>query len=235
MGRREIIRQIVRRVVPPSPERLIVDVGCGTGGNINAFVEEYACIGIDTSFEAIELATSRFPRIEFICGFAPADLGVKMDAASLFLLLDVIEHVEDDGAFLSELVGSMKSGSHLLITVPADMSLWSPHDDNYGHFRRYDVENLSRCWNGLSVDVRLLSYFNTFLFPAVKAVRWMNRLTGKTWGKAGTDLKVPFVPINRMLYWVLAREARTLVDLLDARRSKGFTVGVSLIALLTKK
>ena len=50
---------------------MIVDVGCGTGANIAAMAEDYTCVGIDPSREAIELARSRFPGGRFVCGPRP--------------------------------------------------------------------------------------------------------------------------------------------------------------------
>ena len=104
---------------------LIVDVGCGTGGNLAALGRRYRCVGIDTSVEAVELAQRRFPQVQFIAGRAPQDLGELAAQAQLFLLTDVLEHVPDDYVMLSELLAAACPGSHFLVTVPADESLWS--------------------------------------------------------------------------------------------------------------
>ena len=85
-GRRRILCRLVAEVLPPSPQAVIVDVGCGTGGNIAALADRYPCVGIDTSAEAIELARQRFPKVRFIAGRAPSDLGELAGQARLFLL-----------------------------------------------------------------------------------------------------------------------------------------------------
>ena len=72
VGRRRILCRLVAEVLPPiAAKRVIVDVGCGTGGNIAALADRYRCVGIDTSAEAIELARQRFPHVRFIAGRAP--------------------------------------------------------------------------------------------------------------------------------------------------------------------
>ena len=71
LGRRRIVSELVRRIVPPSKEALIVDIGCGTGGNLDAFAKDYSCLGIDPSDEAIHSARRRFPESQFICGAIP--------------------------------------------------------------------------------------------------------------------------------------------------------------------
>ena len=137
VGRRRILCRLAAEVVPPSPDVTVIDVGCGTGGNIAAMADRYQCVGIDTSEEAIELARQRFPRVRFIAGHAPHDLGELAGRAQLFMLTDVLEHVADDYAMLSELLAAASAGSHFLLTVPADESLWSEHDESFGHYRRY--------------------------------------------------------------------------------------------------
>eukprot|EP01031_Cornospumella_fuschlensis_P025409 gene25409-30682_t len=61
----------------------------------------------------------------------------QIDAVGLF---DVIEHIEDDKAFLTGLAQYLPSGSHIYITVPAHQWLWSEVDDESGHYRRYNLE-----------------------------------------------------------------------------------------------
>ncbi len=58
------------------------------------------------------------------------------------LALDVIEHVEDDAAFVQELADHLGPGGRLLVTVPAHQSLFGPHDVALGHFRRYSQAGL---------------------------------------------------------------------------------------------
>src|SRR5437773_2605103 len=106
VARRAILRRVVREVLPANRNSIIVDVGCGTGANIAALADDYRCVGIDTSAEAIDSARRRFPRVDFLVGRAPADLGSLAAEARLFLLTDVLEHVPDDFAMLSELLAA---------------------------------------------------------------------------------------------------------------------------------
>ena len=98
----------------------MIDVGCGTGANLAALADRFNCVGIDTSAEAVELAQQRFPQAEFRVGYAPDDLGDLMPRANLVMLMDVLEHVEDDVGLLSSLIDAAEPGCHFLVTVPAD-------------------------------------------------------------------------------------------------------------------
>src|SRR6185295_20126636 len=131
VARREIMRRMVEQIVPPSKDATVVDVGCGTGANLAALAESYNCVGIDTSPEAVRLAQQRFPAARFICGRAPDELGDVLEQTRLVLLMDVLEHVPDDFELLSSLMAAAPVGTNFLITVPADLSLWSEHDESF--------------------------------------------------------------------------------------------------------
>jgi SAM-dependent methyltransferase len=235
VARRQIVRALIHEVLPPSPDATIIDVGCGTGANLAALADEYRCVGIDTSAEAIELASGRFPGLRFIHGSAPADLDDELDRARLVLLMDVLEHVPDDFALLSNLLAAASPGTYFLLAVPADLSLWSEHDVSFGHYRRYDLRRFEQIWQGLPVATLMSSYYNARLYPLVKAVRSWNRRRCQACGAAGTDFRMPIRPINQMLTRVFAGEARRLTGLLQRRVRRGYHSGVSLIALLRRE
>ncbi len=87
--------------------------------------------------------------------------------SDFYLLTDVLEHIEEDGQFLSGVVRDAKVGAQFVITVPAHMSLWSGHDVYLKHFRRYNKIQLIKLANSsglLNVKVR---YIYSTVFPLV--------------------------------------------------------------------
>jgi 2-polyprenyl-3-methyl-5-hydroxy-6-metoxy-1,4-benzoquinol methylase len=235
VARREIFRRVIAAVVPPGEGHVVLDVGCGTGANLGALAADYTCVGIDTSSEAIRLAGSRFPQVEYRQGFAPDDVSDVLPQASLVILSDVLEHVSDDFALFSSIFAATQPGTHFLVTVPADLSLWSQHDESFGHYRRYDPARFQRIWDGLPVSVELESYYNSRLYPLVKLVRWWNRRQGKANGAAGTDFNLPPRNLNRMLEKTMAAESHRLLRLLANEDAKPYRSGVSLMALLKRE
>jgi SAM-dependent methyltransferase len=233
-ARRSILRAVAAEVVPPSRDTRVVDLGCGAGANAAALDEIYTCCGVDCSSEAIALARRRFPRTQFFCGRAPEDTEALIAGADLVLLADVLEHVEDDRELVARVVERLRPGACLVITVPADKSLWSRHDQSHGHYRRYDQAEFAGLWRGLPVRVEVLSYFNARLFPLVKAARTLGRWRGRSLGPADTDLALPPAPLNWLLKRVLAGEQSRLLSVLRGRRAIGYRRGVSLIALLRR-
>jgi len=122
--------------------------------------------------------------------------------ADAVLLLDVIEHLDDDVAALETARRALRPGGLLVITVPAYRWLWSGHDVALGHRRRYTTRGLSRVVERAGLSVVHASYFNTLLFPAVALTRAWKRLMGD----ASHDLHRPAPAINRWLERVFALE-----------------------------
>jgi len=236
VARRQILADVIHAALPPtSPRSTIVDVGCGTGANLAHLAGQYDCVGIDTSEDAIRLARDRFPSVQFIRGLAPRDLGPIVDRARLILLSDVLEHVPDDFELLSNLLAATSEGTFFLITVPANLALWSEHDKAFGHYRRYDPNRLAQLWQDLPVQPVFVSHFNARLYPIVKAARQWGRLRHKAAGEAGTDFRMPRDPVNRALTRCFAGERHRLANLARGESHRPYRRGVSLMALVRRE
>ncbi len=232
-ARREIMRHLVRQVLPPATTATVLDIGCGTGANIAALADEYRTIGIDTSSEAIALARRNQPNVEFIRGAAPDDLHGAMANVDCVMMMDVLEHVPDDLVLFSRILAESKPGAYFLLTVPADYALWSPHDESFGHYRRYDSQRFAAIWQGLPVRQLLLSHYNARLYPLVRLIRGVNRLRGKSSGAAGTDFSIPTAAVNRYCQRLFANEASRLTRVMSGQ-AKPYPRGVSLVAVLQR-
>ena len=133
VGRRAIVESMLRRFAKRS--RVAVDVGCGTGRNMQLLSNYSDCvIGFDFSRVAVSLAASQGHRVACAdCNAMPlADA-----SADLLSALDVLEHLDDDMRGLREFHRILKDNGLLLLTVPAYRFLWSEHDEALWHRRRY--------------------------------------------------------------------------------------------------
>jgi trans-aconitate methyltransferase len=232
IARRRILRAVADSVVPPAQDRTVVDIGCGVGANAPAFMSGYRYIGYDPSPDAISAARHANPSAVFHSGSAREAAG-DLASADAVLLTDVIEHVPDDRALLEEVVQPMRHDAHLLVTVPAGMELWSPHDVAVGHFRRYDIASFAAVLNRLPVEIVILTYFNSRLYLPVRVVRWTTQRLRRSAGAGGTDFSIPPTPINRALEKLFESETSRIVSARNGRTA--FRRGVSLLAVLRRK
>lgn len=87
----------------------------------------------------------------------------------LILLLDVVEHVEDDNSFLCNIVGNyLDDDGYLMLTAPAYQFLFSSHDTFLGHYRRYTLKDLI----GLSDSAGLKMIDSGYLFFSLIPLRF---------------------------------------------------------------
>lgn len=110
------------------------------GADSALFSKELAKIGLvekavalDTGYADIQLVTEN--KIEYF-------QSGKYSCFNHFLMIDVLEHIENDADFLTYIVRAAHKGAHFNITVPANRSLWSGHDVYLNYFRRYRKKEL---------------------------------------------------------------------------------------------
>jgi len=109
---------------------------------------------------------------------------IPQQTFDIVILLDVLEHIEDDLAFLEhDVVPRLKSKSNIVISVPAHPSLFTSHDTFLGHYRRYTRHHL------LEVSGRFFSNDqNGYLFISLGLVRLLQRVTASKRAKAETGV-----------------------------------------------
>lgn len=196
-ARRAIVRDFLLAHLPRTQGLKVIDVGCGTGGMLPLLSEFGEVTGLDASDDALAFAQSRAPGARLLKGDLPAGLpaGEKFDLITAF---DVIEHIPDAVAALKVLRAALNPGGRLVVTVPAFGFLWSDHDVLNHHQRRYTDTLMREHLTGAGFTVERSSYFNTWLFPPIAAVRLVQKLSGPKQGGA-SDFSVPGKFVNRAL------------------------------------
>lgn len=133
-GRRAIVSGCIKVCFKAGDTRAILDVGCGVGEAAKLFPDPSVLVGIDDSEEALHLAKGKGYR-ELHRGTG-SDLPFQDRSFQSLLMLDVLEHIENDRKALSECNRVLVRGGTMLLTVPAYQWLWSGHDEVFGHKRR---------------------------------------------------------------------------------------------------
>jgi SAM-dependent methyltransferase len=227
LGRRAVIAAVLAPLTesPADPrDRLILDAGCGSGGNLGVYSGLGPVMGVDTAAEALGQSRRRGYRGVAVASLAA--LPFRGDAFDLVAATDVVEHVADDVGALRELLRVTRPGGHVVITVPAYGWLWSDSDVQLGHHRRYTGRQIVAQCRLAGATVIRASYFNTMLLPAIAVVRWVRQRRGQP--MAATELEQTGPVANRLLRLPLEAEARLV------RAGVALPAGVSIICLCQK-
>jgi ubiquinone/menaquinone biosynthesis C-methylase UbiE len=175
-SRRVIFISVLKKVLTGfSRDGKIYDIGCCGGGNFAVWSSfSDSCIGIDMSEKALD-SCRKFGYKELILTDAGDLSKIISNDASLVTLCDVLEHLEDDKRALEEAYRIVKPGGFIFVTAPAFGFLWGGADRLSLHKRRYSRKRLIQLLRGAHFKPVRSTYFNTFLFLPILAVRLMER------------------------------------------------------------
>ncbi|NTV45344.1 MAG: class I SAM-dependent methyltransferase [Chlorobiales bacterium] len=180
-ARLKVVRDLVVKFAGEGlkKEAPVLDIGCG-----DLFVAEKLAshfpttpfYAIDTAFDAelIDALKDRL-KVKNVDIFPSLDdaAAACSQPASAVLLLDVIEHIEDEVSFLKSLLQHplINSETRIFITVPAFQGLYSGHDVFLGHFRRYNSRQLRETLKRAGFDIVTDGYFfSSLLLPRLLEV-----------------------------------------------------------------
>lgn len=190
----------------------ILDVGAGSGFFSHQLLKsteakEAFCLDIAYEVEKEDIISYK-KSISFIKHCEKID-------ADLILMMDILEHVDNDNEFLDDYINKVPSGSYFLITVPAFSFLWSSHDIFLGHKRRYNLSQLERLVNSSGLIIKSISYYYAVVFPLALATRLVGNLFNTSKNIPKSQLishhpiinrilisfcryEIPFIKINKM-------------------------------------
>jgi SAM-dependent methyltransferase len=207
--RRSIVTSLLDQemIQPPGPDARALDVGCGTGGNLDTIERRgYATVGIDRS--ALALALARASHREATLVSVDAQRLADSFAAGSFDLVTVFnvlyhEWIVDEAEVLVQIRRVLRPGGWLLVTEPALDSLARGHDRIDSGARRFTRRRLAGIVSAAGFTVRRKTYFNAISFAPAAVVALMDRLRGSRdqgeQPEETAELTVPPVPVNGML------------------------------------
>lgn len=198
-GKRNLI---VSEIGDKSRGRLL-DIGCGTGANLEQFAKHHRVIGCEVSKKAAELCRKRGDFDLVLC--RAENLPFKKNTFDVVTALDVLEHIEDDESAMRNVKEIMKKGGSLVATVPAHMFMWSRHDVLLHHKRRYRYAELVKKLTRNGMKISKINYWCFFVFPGTLVYK---KISGLIENKTNTDNTNRFV--NSVLYRTLRIENKIL-------------------------
>lgn len=204
------------RLLGDEPPSVVLDVGAGSGFFSRYLLahggaQEAWCVDIGYSVE--HDGDEQGKPIHY-------RRSIERGNADTVLLMDVLEHVNDDVGLLAEYVGKVSSGARFLISVPAFQFLWSGHDEFLEHKRRYTLAQLDDVVKRAGLLPTKSAYYFGLVFPMAAAMRLASRCLGTGVGTASSQLKRHSAFANGTLALVCKAE----LPLMAINRLAGLTV-----------
>jgi SAM-dependent methyltransferase len=197
----------------------ILDVGCGTGANLQMLSRFGAAEGVDVSVEALDFCRAR--GLAKVKEGAAESLPYEDATFDLVTGLDVVEHLDDDIAGLREMRRILRPGGCALLFVPAFMFLWGVQDDISHHRRRYTVAELKQKLRAAGLSVERATYANLTFFAPILIGRLLMRVIG--WRPASEN-NITIGALNGLLGRILGAEGWWL-------RRMNLPFGVSIVCV----
>lgn len=225
VGRRAILESFLERIAKDlrtaNNDLRILDVGCGTGANLEMLKQFGESEGVDVSDDALEFCRKKGLKVHK--GLAE-ELPFADETFDLVTALDVVEHLDDDVAGLKEMYRILKKGGKTLIFVPAFMWLWGVQDDISNHRIRYTKKEIVERLEKAGFTIERATYANWTFFAPILAGRTIMKITGI---KPESENNVNVSALNGIFGKIFSSEKYWLKNL-------DFPFGVSIVIVANK-
>lgn len=166
--------QVLRRLIGNhlKPESKVLEIGCGNG-LVMWQMEKFLHVvpdGCDLNVQALEamMPVSGKVYLYDIFDLNPALVG-QFD---MVMMLDVLEHIDDDRLFLQTAMKYLKPGGWMVVGVPAHQKLFSKYDQLVGHVRRYERKELVQLFQSAGLQDTVVCFWGFSLLPML----WLRKI-----------------------------------------------------------
>jgi SAM-dependent methyltransferase len=173
-SRRDAISQL--RQFLPATNAVIMEIGCSSGFLIKDLIKSFpkvTVVGVDVVKEPLYRLARNLPGTPLI-RFDLLRCPLPDQSVDALIMLNVLEHIEDDVGALKNALKLLKPGGSLVIEVPAGPHLYDAYDAELHHFRRYSAAELKYKLNVAGFSLARQSHLGFILYPAFVAVKWLN-------------------------------------------------------------
>lgn len=218
VSRRKMVQLTLKRYSQYFSGRIILDIGCGTGGMFSVLSQFGKVVGVDISQESVKWCRKNGYLVVWKSLFSK-NLSKSFNICTAF---DVLEHIDKDNEAIKQIHSLLVSKGLFICTVPAFSKLWSAHDDINCHYRRYTKPMLENKLKNNGFEIIFSRYFFASLFLTALVLRRFRK------GRKEDNLSLPVKTINKIF---------KLLGFIDVFASYyfPFPFGTSLICVARKK
>ena len=176
-SRNDAIEQVKKFM--PSAEAVIMEIGCSSGFLIRDLVKYFpkaVILGVDVVKEPLYRLAENLPGIPLI-RFDLLQCPLPESTVDILVMLNVLEHIENDIGALQKVFNLLKPEGYLIIEVPAGPYLYDSYDKELHHFRRYSARELQDKLTEAGFTVCRKSHLGFFIFPAFLAAKLLKKLS----------------------------------------------------------
>lgn len=174
-SREQAVGSLERWIAVPEP--VILDVGCSSGytlGLLRHRMPRATLLGADCVRRPLEKLSAAIPDLPLL-QFDIVDCPLENDSVDGVVLLNILEHIEDDARAVRQIHRILKPGGVAVIEVPAGPQLYDIYDQNLLHFRRYRLRGLTGLMRSAGFQVLKASHLGFLFFPAFWVAKRRNR------------------------------------------------------------
>jgi len=153
--------QCILNIIKKYAIRSIADVGAGD----RFFLSQLSSVASCTKYAVDTGYTEKSKSIDGVLCFNDIS-ELPQKSIDAVMLMDVIEHIQDDCAFLKDILSKLSNDALVIVTVPAFQLLFSNHDVFLRHYRRYRRKQLFAVLRSGKLCVERCHYFYASLFFA---------------------------------------------------------------------
>jgi SAM-dependent methyltransferase len=146
----------------------IMEVGCSAGhllADMRRSLPNATLTGGDYTLGTLVKLGEKMPDIPLL-RFNLADSPLPSNTYDAMVLLNVLEHIEDDAAATSHIARMLKPGGVAVIEVPAGPELFDDYDRQLQHFRRYTLQSICGVVDQAGLVVERRNYLGALIYPA---------------------------------------------------------------------
>ena len=157
--------------------------------------------------------------------------GVVGEEFDLIVAFDVIEHIENDVAALSNINQMLTKNGVFIVSVPQHMFLWSNLDEIVKHKRRYSRRELVTKLQKNGFDISYATSFLFFLFPLMLISRMFDR--GRDQTQSEEESLEKRVRFSKVMNWIFDHFMR--IDEALIRLGVSLPFGGTLVVVARKR
>ena len=160
-----------------SKKKIILEIGCLNGSLAKQIIDNknYNYIGSDATNINMQNLVKKFKETPFIV-FDILKSPFKKSICDAVIMLNVLEHIENDDKALIEVHNLLEKNGLLLIEVPVGKFLYDEYDKQLLHFRRYNLKEITKKLSRNGFEIEKKTHIGFFIFPLFVIMKLINRI-----------------------------------------------------------